>query len=87
MQIHAGWPRAWFWCLTPPLLAVEALAMAALCQAQVDRAQERGRQERLQDTVFGYCLDQLDPLTISRCRQRFAPPSASPYASPYAPPH
>ena len=49
-----------------------AWALAALCQAQVDRAESRRLLFRVQDMVFGHCLDQMGNLTIARCRERFA---------------
>ncbi len=58
----------------PALALAEALALALVCQAQVQRAQLRGGVERLHDTVVVHCLDQIRGLSIGSCRERFAAP-------------
>ena len=64
-------PSLWI----PALLiaCAELLAFSALCQSQMDGARARREATQVQDAVFGYCLDQFDAFTISRCRKRFAP--------------
>ena len=57
------------------LVSVLALlaAFAGVCLEQQRLADQRLQARRLQDTLFGHCLDQMEHLTIARCRQRFAP--------------
>jgi len=71
--LAAPWPRARRLALVSTLVLIEAGALFALCQDQVERAERRREAARVQDAVFGYCLDQLSAFTIARCRKRFAP--------------
>ncbi len=65
-------PGAWFWLSMVALSMALAGALAAVCMQQVERAEARRLMLRVQDMVFGHCLDQMGNLTISRCRERFA---------------
>ena len=64
----APWLRI---CLAA-LAAAELLGLVLLCESQMERAEARRQVERVQDAVFGYCLDQFS-LNIARCRRRFVP--------------
>jgi hypothetical protein len=64
-----------FWLVMGGLVLVQVVALWSLCSDQVNRAEARVTEFRMQQTALADCLQYIPGSTVASCTQRVANPS------------